>query len=169
MLDQLTDADFGSLQPDPRHLYRSQVIGKSVPTMANFAGPGGIVDLNVSIDHMITLAVRRIPAAKAKCFGREARRFIFHYVRHFMHDDLFVARARVSMLQHVLSTSGVSAEEQAIIEHALATDSRIGLGEKVAAICNTSDHLAMRLQLIRAFTNEAILRVLSDHMVIEEP
>lgn len=169
MLDEISDADFEALEtkPDPRDLYRSQVIPKSVEVMAKFAGPDGIVDLEKAVGLFIYIATDDVPAAKRRCAEPDARDFILRYVKHFMRDDLFVARARVSMLQHVIAQSGMNVAQQSLIERALASAGGDRHHKEVQAVCNTADHHAMRLQLIRAFTNEAVLRVMSDHMVIK--
>jgi len=170
MLDeQLTDADFKSneIKPDPRQLYRSQLIPKSVAVMAKFAGPGGVIDLDIAVGHFIYVATDDVPTAKVRCSESETREFIFEYVRHFMRDDLFVARARVSMLQHIMANTVIDVQQPSLIERALADGGGDRYTKEVQSICNSADHYALRLQIIRAFTNEAILRVMSDHMVID--
>lgn len=174
---EITDADFIDVddasveaKPDPRDLYRSQVFGqKMVQTMAKFAGPGGVLDTDKAIDLMLGLAVRDIPTVQGRCAEPEARAFIFRYVHYFMQDDMFVARARVSMLEHIIAQTNPQVSPQSFVEHALARNGGDRLVKDVAILCNTSDHYAMRLQLIRAFVNEAVIRVLAGDMTINDP
>lgn len=170
MLDQITDADFENAKatPDPLELYRSQMRSDTPKHMAKFAGPGGVIDLDITIEKMITLATVDVPAAKARCTEPDARAFIFQYVHHFMESDVFVARMRVIMLQHVAAYFGTDVPGQNLLHRALDRTVPDLHTQEVRKVCNTADHHAMRLQLIRAFTNEAILRVMSDHLVIKD-
>lgn len=167
MLD--TTGNVNEIKPDPRELYRSQVIKQSVGVLAKFAGPGGLVDLDVAIGHFIHLATDDVPIAKARCSDPAVRDFIFGYVRNFLESDLFVARSRVSMLQHILAQTGIGVQQPSLIERALAQSGGDRHAKQLQSVCNSADHHAVRLQLIRAFTNEAIVRALSGHMVVEGP
>jgi hypothetical protein len=169
MLDQITNPDFEVVetQPDPQDLYRSQVKSDTPKHMAKFVGKGGVIDLDVAIEKMISLATGDVPAAKKRCADPDARAFIFQYVHHFMADDVFVARMRVIMLQHVVEYFGSDIPGQNLLHRALDRTVPDLHTQEVRKVCNTADHHAMRLQLIRAFTNEAILRVMSDYLVIK--
>jgi hypothetical protein len=170
MFDQITDEDFTNVetQPDPQALYRSQIKSDTPRHMAKFAGPGGAIDLDIAIRKMLVLATSDVPAAKSRCAKPDAQDFIFRYVHHFMRDDVFVARMRVIMLQHVVTYFGSELPGQKLLHRALDRQVPDLHAQELRKVCNTADHHAMRLQLIRSFTNEAIMRVMSDHMVIKD-
>lgn len=171
MFDQIEDTDFdnhvATTAPDPRELYRSQLYPYRKNALQKFMKSGQIIDLDTAIEKFIALAANSVPAAKERCSNPTARDFIFRYVRHFMEDDLFVARLRVGMLQHVVAQTHSFPDQPTFIERALGRSGGDRHAKDVQTVCNTADHHVLRLQMIQAKVNEAVLRVMSDHMVID--
>lgn len=170
MLDQITDSHFENLErkPDPRDLYRSQVFPYERNVLQIFTQDEQVIDLDIAIEKFIGLATNNVPAAKARCAKPEARDFIFSYVHQHMETDLFVARMRVMMLQHVMVATNAPIADKTMFERALGKTDMDRHTRDVLEVCNTADHHAMRLQLIRVKVNEAVLRIMSDHMVLNE-
>jgi hypothetical protein len=171
MFDQIEDTDFEHLNTttalDPRELYRSQLFPYRKNALSKFIKSGQVIDLDTAIDKFIVLATSGVLVAKERCSDPTARDFIFRYVRYFMEDDLFVARMRVGMLQHIVVQTHTFPNQPSFIERALGNSGGDRHAKEVQNACNTADHHAVRLQMIRAKVNEAVLRVVSDHMVID--
>jgi hypothetical protein len=166
MFDQIENTEFedfdGTSKPSPLDLYRSEVRPYAKNGLRKLAATGNVVDLNATIKQMISVCTRNCAVAQNRCADDKARTFVRDYVTHYMADDMFVARMRVGMLQHLAIQMETAASDPTAIERLLHSATPDHHTQRLAGICNAADHYAMRVALIRSYVGDAIIRVLCE-------